>query len=399
MNILKVIPYFVPAWSYGGPVQVAYRLAKEMVRRGHEVTVYTTDSLDTQTRVEKKEEVIDGIKIRRFTNLSNYLASKHKIFLTPSVLLTAKKELSNFDIIHMHDYRTIQNVIVHHYAKKYSVPYVLQAHGVIPRIAAKQRLKWVYDVAWGYRLYDVAWGYRLLKDASKLLALTELEAEQYQNNGASKNQAVILPNGVDLSEFENLPERGKFRKKYGLDSNQKVVLYLGRIHQTKGIDLLIRAFAALSKKIDNVCLAIVGPDDGYASELASLAQALEISDKVLFTGPVYEGNRLEAYVDADVFVTPSFVGFPVTFVEACACGTPIITTKNNANLGWIDNQTGYVVAYDENQLHDALAKLLTNRDLAQQFGENGKKVVREKFTWSKIAEELERIYLEAKANN
>lgn len=390
MNILKVIPYFVPAWSYGGPVQVAYRLAKEMVKRGHEVTVYTTDTFDASKRVEEKEEIIDGIKVRRFTNLSNYLASKHKIFLTPSVLLTAKRELSNFDIIHMHDYRTIQNVIVHHYAKKYSVPYVLQAHGVIPRIAAKQRLKWVYDVAWGYRL---------LKDASKLLALTELEAEQYQNNGARKNQTEIVPNGIDLSEFESLPKRGEFRKEYGLDGNQKIVLYLGRIHQTKGLDLLIRTFAGLSREIDSARLAIVGPDDGYASELASLAQALEISDKVLFTGPIYERNRLSAYVDADIFVTPSFVGFPVTFVEACACGTPVITTKSNANLGWIDNQAGYVVSYDETQLHDALAKLLTNRDLAQQFGENGKKLVREKFNWSKIAEELERIYLEAKANN
>jgi len=390
MNILQVIPYFVPAWDYGGPLQVAYRLSKEMVKRGHGVTVYTTDTFDASRRVEEKEEVIDGIKIRRFTNLSKALASKHKIFLSSGILLTARRELSSFDIIHMHDYRTIQNVIARHYAHKYGIPYILQAHGSIPKTAVKRRLKQVYDTIWGYKL---------LRDASKVIALTETEAKQYQAMGVHEDKTEIVPNGIDLSEFENLPEKGEFRRKYGLNPDEKVIIYLGRIHKTKGLDLLVKAFAGLSKEMDSARLVIVGPDEGYASELASLVQALEIIDKVLFTGPIYERNRLSAYVDADIFVTPSFLGFPVTFVEACACGTPVITTNKGGRLDWIHNQVGYVVSYDENQLHDALEKLLTNRDLAQQFGENGKKLVRENFTWSKIAKELERIYLEAKANN
>ena len=74
MNILQVIPYFVPAWDYGGPVQVAYRVSREMIKRGHEVTVYTTDTLKANSRIEKTEEVIDGIKVKRFSNLSNFLA-------------------------------------------------------------------------------------------------------------------------------------------------------------------------------------------------------------------------------------------------------------------------------------------------------------------------------------
>ena len=390
MNILQVIPYFAPAWGYGGPVQVAYRLSKEMVKRGHGVTVYTTDTLDTTSRVEEKEEIIDGIKVKRFRNLSNYVASKHKIFLTPGMVLTTSKELSSFDVIHMHEYRSIQNVIVHHYARKHNIPYVLQAHGSIPRIMAKQGLK---------KLYDTAWGYKLLGDASKSIALTETEAKQYQAMGVNAGKIEIVPNGVDLSEFDNLPKRGEFRRKYSLTAEQKIILYLGRIHKTKGLDLLIRAFAGLSKEVDSARLVIVGPDEAYSSDLTSLTRDLEVNDKVLFTGPIYEQNRLGAYVDADIFVTPSFYGFPVTFVEACVCGTPIITTENGAKLDWIHNQTGYVVAFDENELKDAMVKLLTNKDLAQQFGENGKKLVREKFTWTRITEQIERIYLEMQAAN
>jgi len=389
MNILQVIPYFVPAWGYGGPLQVAYGLSKEMVKRGHEATVYTTDTLNTNSRVEERKEEIDGIKVKRFRNLSNALACKHNIFLSQGMLPATKKELGSFDIIHMHEYRTIQNLIVHHYAKKYGISYVLQAHGSIPRVAAKQRLK---------QMYDTIWGYKLLEDAARVIALTETESEHYQAMGVSEDKIEIVPNGIDLSEFENLPERGEFRKKYGLDGNQKIILYLGRIHITKGLDLLVRAFAGLSKEMDSARLIIVGPDEDYASDLSALARDLEVSDKTLFTGSIYERNRLEAYVDADIFVTPSFLGFPVTFAEACACGTPIITTEKSDRLDWIHDKIGYVVPYDENKLKDAMARVLTSRDLTRQFGENGRKLVREKLTWSKIAEGLERIYLEAKAN-
>ncbi|MFC2066085.1 glycosyltransferase [Chloroflexota bacterium] len=388
MNILQVIPYFVPAWDYGGPVQVAYGASKELVKRGHKVTVYTTDALNVNCRAGEREEVIDGIIVKRFRNLSNTLVHKHKIFLTPGMLPAIRKEISSFDIIHAHEYRTIQNVIVRYYARKHGIPYVIQAHGALPRVTAKLRLK---------HAFDATLGYKLLGSAGRVIALNETEAKQYRNMGVSQDKIEIVPNGVDPREFESLPERGKFRAKYGLDKNHKVVLYLGRIHESKGLDLLIRAFASLSREMDSARLVIVGPDGGYSSDLTKLAQDLKASDKTLFTGSIYERNRLEAYVDADIFVTPSFLGFPVTFVEACACGTPIITTEKSDRLDWLDNHAGLVVAYDEDQLKDAMVKVLNNKDLARQFGENGKRLVTEKFAWPKIADELERIYLEARA--
>lgn len=388
MKIMQVIPYFVPAWSYGGPVSVAYNVSKELVKRGHRVTVCTTDVLNVNSRAEEKEEVIDGIKLRRFRNVSGSLIHHHNIFFSPGMFSGIKKELSDFDIIHMHEYRTIQNVIVHHYAMRYSIPYVVQAHGSLPTTTTKQRLK---------KLYDNIWGYKLLRDASRVIALQETEVGQYKSMGVIEDKIRIVPNGIDLSEFDNLPQRGEFRKKYGLNDHEKIILYLGRIHETKGIDLLVRAFAGLTKVMDGVRLVIVGPNGGQLSNLTKLTRDLGVSDKVLFTGPIYERNKLEAYVDADIFVTPSFLGFPVTFLEACACGTPIITTENSDKLDWIHNQTGLVTAYDENQLKDAIARVLSSRVLTEQFRKNGQKLVRQRFTWSRIAEELEQIYLEARA--
>ncbi len=387
MKILQVIPYFVPAWDYGGPVQVAHRISRELASRGHEITVYTTDALNASKRTERTEEVIDGVRVKRFRNLSNNLAYKHKLFLSHSMPCQVRSQISSFNVIHMHEYRSIQNIVVQHYAKRHAVPYVLQAHGSLPLIAAKQWLK---------RRYDDMWGRRLLRGAARVIALTVTEAEQYQSMGVPKERIEIVPNGVDLSEFETLPDKGVFRKKQGISPGEKLILYLGRIHQTKGIDLLIRAFAGLAGKHENVRLAIVGPDDGYLSELTTLARELLISDRVMFTGAMYGVERLEAYVDADVFVTPSFLGFPVTFLEALACGTPIVTTDIGASLDWLNERVGYVTGYDAGQMEAAIDRILRNPETTGKFREEANKLVRERFNWPKITEKLEQIYLEIK---
>jgi len=366
-------------------VRVAYNLSKELVKKGHGVTVYTTDAFKAKNRIREGEEVIDGIKVRRFKNLSNTIAYNHNIFLSPGILLGAKRRLKSFDIIHMHEYRTIQNIIVHRYAMKYGIPYVLQAHGSLPRIMSKKRLKQVYDNLWGCKL---------LKDASRVIAVTKTEVEQYRNMGISEDKVEIIPNGVDLSEFESLPERGEFRRKYGLGDDQRIILFLGRIHKIKGLDLLVKAFADLSKPLNDIKLVIVGPDEGYLPSLKTLVADLEISDKVLFTGPLYGQEKLNAYVDADVYVLPSYYEtFPLTVLEACACGTPVILTDRCGIAGTIDGQAGLVVPYDEGKLLNSLKYMLNNDKARQDFSNNGRSLVQQQFSWEKIAEQVEELYM------
>ena len=384
MKILQVIPYFYPAWAYGGPLRNVYGLCKELVKRGHEVTVFTTDTLDSRNRAKETQEIIDGIEVRRFRNLSNTIAYRDKIFISPGMIFGLSNSLRNFDIIHMHEYRTLQNLIVHHFARKYGTPYVLQTRGSLPRIMTKQRLK---------QIYDTLWGYRLLRDASKVVALTQIEAEQYKSMGVSQDRIEIVPNGIDLAEFENLPQRGEFRKKWRINNSQKIVLFLSRIHKIKGPDLLARAFAALLRDFDNIKLVIVGPDDGYLPVLKKLIQELNIEEKVLFTGLLHGRDKLAAYIDADVYVLPSaYEIFGRTLLEACACGTPIIVTDRCGIADVIDGQAGLVVPYDKDALGKALRDILSDDQMRRQFGEKAKLLVREKFNWEKISQQLESIY-------
>lgn len=383
MKILQMNPAFYPAMAYGGTVTISYQISKELVRRGHEVTVYTSDTLDKNRRQETKFSEIDGIKVYYFRNLSNTLAW-HRFVVTPGLISQLSKEIKNFDIVHLHGTRNFQNIFVHHYAKKYGIPYVLQAHGSSPRIIEKKRLK---------KLYDWVWGYNILRDASKVVALTKIETEQYKKMGVDENKIEIVPNGIDLSEYENLPKRGGFRRKYKIKDDEKIILYLGRIHKIKGIDLLVKAFADLIKELDNIGLVIVGPDDGFLSTLKKQIKDLKISNRILFTGPLYERDKLRAYIDADVYVLPSvYETFGITVLEASACGTPIITTNNGDELDWIDDKVGYVVEYGKDQLQDAIVKMLSDKELRRRFGEEGKRLVREEFGWDKSVKRLEVLY-------
>ena len=384
MKILLISSTFPPR-KFGGITASSYILAKNLVKRKHDVTVYTTDISDRYSRIPDTKGVknLDGIEVYYFKNLSNWLASLR--LYSPIGMITAiKRELNKFDIIHLNEFRSFQSIIVHRYAKRYGIPYVLQARGSLPRIMTKQKLK---------RIYDILWGYRLLRDASKVVALTQIEAEQYKSMGVSQDRIEIVPNGIDLAEFANLPQRGEFRKKWRLNSSQKIVLFLSRINKIKGPGLLARAFAALLRDFDNIKLVIVGPDDGYLTVLKKLIQELNIEEKVLFTGLLHGRDKLAAYIDADVYVLPSaYEIFGRTLLEACACGTPIIVTDRCGIADVIDGQAGLAVPYDKDALGKALRDILNDDQMRRQFGEKGKLLVREKFNWEKISQQVEDIY-------
>nr|MBC8275639.1 glycosyltransferase [Chloroflexota bacterium] len=125
MKILQVTQSFVPS-NFGG-VRLFYNLSKRLAEKGHKVTVYTTDMDIGPSGLSNTHGTnnVDGITVRYFRNPSNVLASKYRLFLPLGMVLAAKKEISSFDIIHLHNLRTLQHTIVHYYARKHGVPYVL----------------------------------------------------------------------------------------------------------------------------------------------------------------------------------------------------------------------------------------------------------------------------------
>lgn len=377
MKILQVVPFFTPV--RGGSVAVPYNLSKELSKRGHDVTIITTD-------FELNEEYaksLDDVKVIPFK-----CTAKLGLFLySPEMKKWLRDNIKNFDIAHMHNFRSYQNNVTHNYAKRFNTPYILQAHGSVLPAFGIQYLK---------KLYDLEWGYKILKDAIKVIALTETEAEQYKKMGVDENKIEIIPNGLDLSQYQKLPPKGSFKKKYGIEDNRKIVLYLARIHQNKGPDILVKAFAQLKKNVDlnNVVLVLAGPDDGFLSTVKSLIAQVGLNKNILITGPVSEEDKIAAYVDADIYVLPSrYEPFGITILEAYACGIPVVAPRIEGPKELVvDGVTG--ILFDPcnvKHLGHTIAVLLNDKR-AREMGLRAKRYVEENYSIEKVVDKLEKLY-------
>lgn len=381
MKILIVSGTFPPR-KFGGVTAVSYNIGKKLSERGHEVTVYTTDVGDTpSSRLPQGIKSKNGMKVYYFRNASNFLAFKYRLFLPLSMVFAIRKNIKNFDIVHINEYRSFLNLIIMYYCKKNNVPYVLQAHGSHSLASSRVGLR---------ELYDWLFGYRVIDNATKIIALNKTEADKYEFF-TSKEKIEIVPNGIDFSNYK-VPEKGKFKGKYSISDDEKIVLYLGRIHQSKGIELLVNAFGSLVNDMDNVRLILAGPDDGYKTQLKKMITDSGFGDKVIFTGYISNEEKMSAFVDSDVFVTPKFTGFPITFLEACICGVPIITTNKGDELGWINNLVGFVVDFNEESLRNSILKVLRDDELSKRFSEGGRRLVKERFNWDSVVQGIEAIY-------
>lgn len=376
MRILQVIHYFSPLHG-GGSINVAYNLSKHLAERGHEVTIFTSDFELDKGYIHS----LEGVRVVPFHCIANIglmlISSKMKKQL--------KEEINNFDVIHIHNFRSYQNIIVHNYAKKYKIPYVLHAHGSVPRIIEKKGLKY---------LFDIFWGYKVLRDASKVIAVSNVEVDQYVKMGAPKEKIVIIPNGIEISSFNDLPEKGTFRKQYGI-SEKYIVLFLGRLHERKGIEFLIESFAELKKEMNDVVLVVAGSDGGYRAKAEILINKLKLTEQVKFTGFIDEIDKFAAYVDADVLVYPAiFEIFGLVPFEAIMCGTPIIVT-DDCGCGELvkEARCGYLVKYrDVNDLNEKMKLILENPDRGKEMVAWGQKYIKENLTWDNVVGKVVGLY-------
>ncbi len=364
--------------------RVAYEVSKNLVSEGHEVTVYTTDGFKSRLKINKNKPVdVDGINTYYFRNLSNYL-SKNNITIPYYLPFIAIKKIKDFDIIHIHEHRTLLAIITHYYAKKYNVPYILQAHGSIPTTIGNQNQK---------RIFDTLWGNKILKGASKLIAVSNIEVNQYKQIGVPDEKIVNIPNGIDIESFKFLPKKGTFKQKYNI-SEKHVVLFLGRLNKIKGIDFLIKSYAELASEVDDLILVLAGPDDGFKDKAELLISQLNLNN-VKFIGYISGIDKFAAYLDADVLVYPSsFEIFGLVPFEAIMCGTPVIVT-DNCGCGELikESRSGYIIKYgDVNSLKEKMRNILKNPQRGNEFVDNGKKFVYENLSLESTVKKIEKIY-------
>ena len=398
MKILHVAHFFYPCLSAGGVVNASYQIASKQ-GKDDDVKVISSDSCKERLKFPngRYDVDVDGIKVDYFKNLSNGFKLKTMLDTPLAAPFKIRKDIKDYDIVHIHEHRQTLAIIASYFARKNNIPYIVQAHGSVLPFFQKEGLK---------NLFDKVFGFKILHNASCVFALTEVEKEQYLKMGVDEDKIEIVPLGINLEEYENLPAYGKFRSKFNIGENDKLILFVGRIHEIKGLDLLLDAFNDLivqsneKNSLENIdCssikLAIVGPDDGYLVKLEEKVKEYSLEENVIITGPLYKEEKHEALVDCDLFVMPSkYESFTTSGLEAMACSKPLVLTKNNHIHDWVDGNVGIACEDNKDSLREAIEKVLFDEELSQIFAENGNKLIKEKYNWDIINDQILEIYNE-----
>jgi glycosyltransferase involved in cell wall biosynthesis len=376
MKICVVAPYFRLSWSPDQPVELICESALELFRRGNTIKITTTD-------VFNKTGFKGSGSIRPEDIIESRAYGKYPFCFSPGFSSSFKKEVTNADIVYVHEYRNFQTNIVYRNCLKNNTPYFIQAHG---------SLSWKIGRGGFKKIYDDVIGKKVLRGASAVIAITEDEAKLYESLSVPKERIFVVPNGINFEEYQHLPQRGEFRNAYGVLDDEDLILYVGRLHATKGIDMLVRSFFKVLKNGRKARLAIIGKDYGYKKEIQAQINRLRIQDKVIMPGFLSKEEKKNAFVDSDVFVTPSYNGFPHTFLESCACGLPIITTVKGDNLNWLNGKAGSVTNFDENSITEGIINILADKTKRSQLSRNCRILAETVFDWRIIVGNLLEIF-------
>lgn len=380
MRILKIVRSFYPAVESGGLALKSYDIARLLVRRGHEVTVFSSDILDRHRTLANRtvEDVVEGVRVIYFHTVVRYRWDG----LQPDVCDYFDR-LGKFDLIHVYGYRDFLSTFVCSFARPAGVPYLVEPMGMLQPICRSLRKK---------KLYDWLVGRRLMAGAHRVIVTSEQERCEALAWGIPHEKIVVRRNGLDLAEFDPLPPRGEFRRRFGIRANDRLVLYLGRICRKKNVPLLIEAFADLG--MTETVLAIVGPDDGDGSRdhILRLREQRNLHESVVLTGPLRGRERLTAFVDADLFVLVSEnENFGNAIAEAIACGTPVIVSDRCGIAPLISGRAGLVIPVERAALTQALRRLLSDDRERQELSRRARNL-KEELSWDEPITLLERLY-------
>jgi glycosyltransferase involved in cell wall biosynthesis len=323
LKILRVIPRYAPAWRYGGSVRFSYDLDSVLSRRGCAITVYTSDQLDEHRRSPQASDRLGEIAVRRFSNPVNYLASQAPwLGLYPVGLRDALRgDAGNFDVVHVTEARGAHVRWAFQAARRGGVPVLWSPLGAL---AAGVGIRRPYR-----RLYDAVHDTRgLVRQARVMIAQSTHEAAVFAELGAQPTQIRTIGLGVDGRWFTELPARGQFRHAIGIEPHDPMVLFIGRLHPTKGLDVLVKAAAIARRRHPRLQVVLIGWDHGALRTVTRVARSVGLQDAVRVLPPVFDIARVQAYVDADVFAAAAtiFEETSLAAMEAIASGTPCVLT-------------------------------------------------------------------------
>jgi len=375
MRVVHVCAYFAPAFVYGGPPRSVLGLCRAEREAGIDVRVVTTTANGDSELDDSASHAVDyaGIPVRYCAR-----SRPRRLFYAPTLHDAVTAELHQADVLHIHGLWNAAVWTAATAARQLRKPYVLSPRGMLTP-AALMHHRWRKKLA-----FSVA-DRRVVRHAARLHATSAPEC-QALNCIPEPGRAVFVPNGIDLDPV--VQNDGSIRRQLNASDNAPFVLFLGRIHPIKRLDLLAEAFGIVIAQHPTAQLVIAGPDEqGHRATVEPLFASY--SNSVTWIGKVDDTVKRQLLDAADVLVMCSnSESFGMSVAEAMAVGTPVVVTRT---CPWPDvesHATGYWVEQTRESIAGAITTLLANPDIADEMGQRGKALIASRYTWQHAAAAL-----------
>lgn len=375
-----------------------YHISREQIRLGHNVYIVCTAG----TRSElPSSECIDGIKVRR-------VKSPYNINATREMDRICKQE--PIELIHAHATTCFLFPILRRGIKRLKrQTYVVHVHGTTLGLeeACKAHVhmkvgSWAVDL---YRRETAVIRQRIMwTNAEKMVAVShKVLDELVRLYGISQDRIFVVPNGVDLDIFRpKIGNQEKIKEDLGMSPEEPLVLYLGGYRPVKGPQTLIESLLELIEFDSRLKVLFVGNPDNpqekpFSRDILNFISQKRVQDAIIFKKNIPHQRLPDYYSACDVVIVPSFYeGFPKVVLEAMACGSPVIGASVGAIPDIIeDGQTGFLfLPGSPSQLAERIIEVLQNRRKAEVVGKRASRLVSEKYSWTKVALAIERVYKE-----
>jgi len=351
MRILRVAGDLYPAFV-GGIAIHAHEMSKMQASMGHEVTVYTSIWDD-----EPLEEVRDNYRIIRFKGITVFRNP-----ISPRLFCRLLRERMKYDIIHAHSHLYSSTVFCALMRMLGSSPLVITNHGLVSQTAPiwLQKLyvptvaKWAYDTA------------------DSIICYTETERKQLIDLGIHPEKISIIHNGVDTDHFTPLTNI----------AHKKQILWIGKYVPGKGVEYLLQGFQLFSREFADYTLLMIGRGP-KKDDCLKMIEDLGLQGKVILRDFIDNKDLPEIYRQSSLFILPSLEeGVPRTILEAMACGVPVACTEL-PQLVKIVSECGLLFPpKDPEALAAALSTLVSDHEMAQDCGRNGREKAVSMYSWS-----------------
>lgn len=369
---LQVLPHLDPV--YGGVSAAVPKLARELASR---------ESMAVRVAAFCSADEVRPANLQ-VSDLSIWPLERSAWAFSAELRRQLGALVASSDGVHIHGLWESSTLIAAAAARKAGVPYVLSAHGMLePWALANKRIK--------KALYAAAIEHRNVEGAACLHALTHAEALDYRRFGYT-GPIAIIPNGI---EADSSADPALFIARYPQAKGKRLLLFLGRIHYKKGVDLLMKAWGEIADLYPDALLVLAGPDsEGTLAQAMQTMTDLDLQDRVLFTGMLNTPMKWSALAGASYFVLPSYSeGLSVAALEAMSMGVPLIVSEQcnlpqiaRSGAGWQVQTTVHSLAL---ALQTALA---ANTNKRRVFSAEARDLASREFGWGTVTKRMAELY-------